>query len=204
MTAESDQRAYVIRVMARTGWNQTDLAQRAGLDPSTLSRFLSGHRPGRALRASTIRKIEAITGIAFTGGDEPAGPAGSGFAEAEAEPLAVPSQGPLQEIVAALSRGRVNIDPWTLKSRALDGAGFRPGDILLVALGETPVAGDVVCAQIYDWAKGKAETVFRLFQPPYLVAATSEAGLLRPFVVDDSRVIVKGVVVNAIRGRTGS
>jgi SOS-response transcriptional repressor LexA len=101
----------------------------------------------------------------------------------------------------ALAQGHGNLDPWTLKSRALESAGYLPGDILLVALGETPVAGDIVCAQIYDWNAGKAQTVFRLFQPPYLIAATTEASLLRPHVVDDEKVVIKGVVMNSLRGR---
>ncbi|MGH6907913.1 MAG: hypothetical protein ACREDX_08660, partial [Aestuariivirga sp.] len=93
------------------------------------------------------------------------------------------------------------IDAWTLNSRALEGAGYRPGDILLVALDETPAAGDVVCAQIYDWVKAKAETVFRIFQPPYLVAATSDPQLMRPHLVDDAAVAIKGVVLQSLRGR---
>ncbi|MGH6907974.1 MAG: helix-turn-helix domain-containing protein, partial [Aestuariivirga sp.] len=165
MTQEDDQRAYLTSVLERTGWNQTELANRAGLDPSTLSRFLVGGREGHALRPGTIRKIEAVTGLVWSpgGGIEPgAAPASQGFAEEEALPFQVSPQSPLHGVIAALKQGRTNIDAWTLHSRALEGAGYRPGDILLVALDETPAAGDVVCAQIYDWVKAKAETVFRI------------------------------------------
>jgi transcriptional regulator with XRE-family HTH domain len=204
MTQEDEQRTFIAQVLERTGWNQTELAQRAGLDPSTLSRFLSGGREGHALRQNTIRKIETASGLACAagGGIELAAlPAAQGFTEAEALPLQVPAHGPLNAIIAALGQGRINIDPWTLQSRALEGAGYRPGDILLVALGETPNAGDVVCAQIYDWTKGRAETVFRIFQPPYLVAATSDPQLMRPHLVDDGAVAIKGVVLQSLRGR---
>ena len=199
MTQEDDQRTYLASVMERTGWNQTELAQRAGLDPSTLSRFLSGGREGHALRQGTIRKIELASGLAASGGI--VAPAAQGFAESEASPFEVSTQSPFNAIIAALGQGRMNFDPWTLQSRALEGAGYRPGDILLVALDETPTMGDVVCAQIYDWTKGRAETIFRIFQPPYLIAATGDPQLMRPHLVDDGAVIIKGVVLHSLRGR---
>lgn len=203
MPLEDDHRSFIVRIMDLTGWNQTELAQRAGLDPSTLSRFLSSSRSGHALRGSTIRKLEAVSGLSFgSKHDDTADDSGvAGFAEPEAVPLSMAEATPLQQAIAALSQGKSNVDPWTLKSRALEGAGFRPGDILLVALGETPMQGDIVCAQIYDWTKGRAETVFRLFQPPYLVAATADTNLMRPFVVDDGAVTVKGVVLHTLRQR---
>jgi len=201
MSQEDDQRAYLASVMERTGWNQTELAQRAGLDPSTLSRFLTGGREGHALRQATIRKIELASGLTASG-KAVAAPV-QGFAESEASPLEVSAQSPLRAIIAALAQGRRNIDPWTLQSRALEGAGYRPGDILLVALDEIPASGDVVCAQIYDWSKGRAETVFRIFQPPYLIAATGDPQFMRPHLVDDSTVSIKGVVLHSLRGRIG-
>lgn len=200
MPSDLDQRSYISTVLQRTGWSQSELAARAGLDPSTLSRFLSGQRQGHALRPSSIRKIETVSGLAMDGGT-PTGPAG-GFAEAEAAPLAVAERSPLAAIIAALTDGRRNIDPWTLNSRALELSGYRPGDTLLVALGETALAGDVVCAQIYDWPTGKAETMFRIFQPPYLVASTADPALLRPHAVDGQQVQVKGVVIHSLRSRT--
>ena len=202
MSQEDDQRAYLASVMERTGWNQTELAQRAGLDPSTLSRFLTGGREGHALRQATIRKIELASGLTASG-KAMAAPV-QGFAESEASPLEVSAQSHFRAIIAALGQGRRNIDAWTLQSRALEGAGYRPGDVLLVALDEIPASGDVVCAQIYDWSKGRAETVFRIFQPPYLVAATGDPQFLRPHLVDDSAVSIKGVVLHSLRGRTSS
>lgn len=201
MTGETaDQRRYLQDVLARTGWTQTELASRAGLDPSTLSRFLSGQRQGHALRRSTIIKIGKVSGIPAPG-EAPAVEPSEGFAEAEATPLDLASGDVATGAIAALLRGRDNLDPWTLRSRALENAGYLPGDILIVGLNETPVAGDVVCAQVYDWNTSQTETVFRLFQPPYLLAATADPHLLRPHVVDGNRVVIKGVVLNSLRGR---
>ena len=204
MTDVSDQHGYIERVMQRTGWTQTELAARAGLDPSTLSRFLASGGSGRALRATTIRKIEGVSGMMFpnAGAALPGGqPSATGFAEQEAEPLDPGRHAPLRSVIDALVRNGRNVDPWVLRSPALEGAGYRPGDILIVALGETPLAGDVVCAQVYDWTAGRAETVFRLFHPPYLLAASADPALMLPLVVDGMRVVIKGVVTTTIRNR---
>jgi transcriptional regulator with XRE-family HTH domain len=198
MTAEEEQRAYLLGVLAKTGWSQTQLAQRAALDPSTLSRFLGGGRAGHALRASTLAKIAAASGVPLEG-EAPAPLAG--FAEAEATPLRLETRSDIAAIIAGLAAPGRAIDPWTLNSRALESAGYRPGDVLLVALDEVPLLGDVVCAQIYDWAKGGARTVFRLYQPPYLIAATSDPGLMRPFESSDASTAIKGVVIASIRRR---
>lgn len=198
VTSEQEQRDYLKIVLAKTGWTQTQLAQRAGLDPSTLSRFLTGGRDGHALRPSTIAKIAAASGVAVNG---ETAQAPAGFAEAEAAPLDISHRDDLGAVVAGLATPGRAIDPWVLNSRALENAGYRPGDILLVALDEVPLQGDVVCAQIYDWAKGGAQTVFRLYQPPYLVAATADMTLVKPHALGDASVAVKGVVVSSIRGR---
>lgn len=200
---DTDQRAFLERVLARTGWTATELARKAKLDHSTLSRFLTGGREGHALRHSTIRKIELASGLAFMGGLAPEQAAmvsgGEGFAESEATPLALMDvQDPL--LMAAVN-GRNNVDPWLLRSRALENLGYRPGDTLLVELGVTPRQGDIVCAQVYDWQKGNAETVFRSFLPPYLVAQTGDVRLQRPMLVDDHHVVIKGVVTLSFRQR---
>ena len=206
MSESAEQRRYLLDVMQRTGWSQTELAARARLDPSTLSRFLLGQREGRAMRASSIRKIEQVSGLGFESGQplpSAAQTLAEGLSEPDALPLDVPARSHLEAIIAALSQRGRNVDPWSLRGRALENAGYRPGDILLVALGETALAGDVVCAQVYDWPSGKAETVFRIFQPPYLLAASSDPTLMRPLVLDGETVEIKGVVINSIRDRGG-
>lgn len=201
MKDDDEQRAYLQRVLATTGWTQTQLAQRAGLDPSTLSRFLTAEREGHALRASTLAKIAAASGVSLSS-DQPA--ATAGFAESEAAPLVPAEGGQLSRMIASMAAPGRAIDPWSLASRALENAGYRPGDVLLVALDETPLPGDIVCAQVYDWHKGGAQTLFRLYQPPYLVAATNDPALMRPFASNDGSVAIKGVVVASVRGRNAS
>lgn len=199
---DRDQRDFLQRVLQRSGWTATELARKAKLDHSTLSRFLAGGREGHALRHSTIRKIEIASGLAFLGAVAPdAGRARplEGFGESEATPITLAEIA--DPLLAAAVNGRNSADPWLLRSRALENLGYRPGDTLIVELGVKPQPGDIVCAQIYDWQKGGAETVFRSFQPPYLVAQTGDERLLRPMLVDDTNVVIKGVVTLSFRHR---
>ncbi len=50
-----------------------------------------------------------------------------------------------------------------------------PGDILKIDMRLKPRQGDAVIAQIYD-GYGNAETVFRIFSDPYLIARSFRSG----------------------------
>lgn len=201
MQEKPDHHRYIHEVLRRTGWTQTELAKRAGLDPSTLSRFLGNPEGGQSLRASTLRRIETVTGLPFGNAAAERPAAEPGFAEAEASPVDGQSSDVVALVLAQLSGSSTNIDAWQLNSRALELAGHKPGDFLFVRLGETPLRGDVVCAQIYDWTRNKAETVFRLFEPPYLVSATTDPALFAPHAISSDSVVVKGVVLHSLRSR---
>ena len=97
--------------------------------------------------------------------------------------------------IKALIGGRKAVDSCTIRTRALECIGYVPGDIVIVELGRPPAPGDVVCAQVYDWGRSEPETVLRIYEPPVLVSATLDEQLRRPLVVDNVRVIIKGVVL---------
>jgi transcriptional regulator with XRE-family HTH domain len=198
MSTAADQHKFIQDVLAKTGWSQTDLAHRAGLDPSTLSRFLTKGREDHALRASSMQRIATASGVPF-GDIAPA--TENGLAESEAAPFVFRAEDPRTTALRLLSSNRQDVDAWTLTSRALENIGYRPGDILLVGLNENPVPGDIVCAQIYDWTKGQAETIFRLYQPPALIGSSNDPDLLKPFLLGDNAVAIKGVVLHTLRSR---
>jgi transcriptional regulator with XRE-family HTH domain len=195
MNETREHHAFIAKVMAKTGWSQSDLAARAGIDPSTLSRFLS---KGRELRLTTIQRIAIASGVSF--GDEPL-PQSQGLSEGEALPYEFIAQDRRAVAIRLLCEQHENCDAWILKSRALESLGHMPGDVMIVGLNETPHIGDIICAQIYDWNKGGAETVFRIYQPPALIAATQDASLLKPYLLDDNTVVIKGVVLHSLRSR---
>ncbi len=198
MAERPDQRSYIRDVLSRTGLNQTELAKRAGLDPSTLSRFLSS-QGGTTLRSTTISRIEQVTGLPFGDASKSASRTLPGLAESEALPLGAGASDLVTLMLEHLRTNHGSIDAWTLQSRALELGGYRPGDTLFVKLGANPLKGDVVCAQIYDWTAARTQTVFRIFDPPYLISATSDPALFAPFRLDDDRVAVKGVVLHSLR-----
>ncbi len=126
MSDDPSHRAFLLRVLTTTGLTQTQLAHRAGLDPSTLSRFLSEGREGHTLRANTLRKIELATGVPL---DESAAPPQPGFAESEAAPLLVDSESPLNASLRSSPHPAPTSTPGPctvprLKARAIAAATF--------------------------------------------------------------------------------
>lgn len=201
-SSKEEQVAYVRRVLQLTGWSPTVLAKRAGLDPSTLSRFLANEREGHALRQSSMQRIgELIGGAELASATKSSSNAEHGFSENEAS-LTILVPGTDEEAtVNALRLRHQNVDAWTLNNRSLELAGFRPGDILIVSLSTLPMVGDVVCAQVYDWSNSRAETMFRIYQPPFLIAATTDLNLMKPRFADDGSTTIKGVVLHSLRAR---
>lgn len=191
-----EQRAWLRGVLAQTGLAPTALAQKAKVAQPTITTFLNKPDVSHALSARTISKIEAATGLRYGPDPRPAG-----FRESEATPFESPKGNDELAFLDGVGSGANGIDKWMLRSRALETAGYQPGDVLIVDLNREPRPGDVVCAQLYDWARAKAETVFRLWEPPYLAPATHDAALRKIFVVDNENVIIKGVVIASVRGR---
>jgi hypothetical protein len=185
-------------VLARTGKTDSGLAKAAGQSENVLTRFRS--RDGATLSSLTIRLITELTGL--PGPESYKLPNLSGFSE---ETIRYEHQGstsdPIQRMIAQAIEGRPNASPWLLKSRALEAVGYFPGDILIADQSVSPMAGDVVCAQIYDIKGMTAETVFRLFEPPYLIAASSDASLRKPQLIDNERVLVMATVTETFRPR---
>jgi transcriptional regulator with XRE-family HTH domain len=191
---------WLAQALEKTGQTPSALARHAGLATTTLTRFLND-------RDAPMLSLRSIAKIAHVSGMQPAGlPVSTGqprgLAEAEAEPYAA-SDDRIDRAVAALINGRNATDPWMLKTRAIEARGYLPGDIVIVDLNRKPEKNDIVCAQVYQWNAGKAETIWRLFDPPYLIAACFDPALAeqlqRPLLVDNDRVLIKGVVTSCLR-----
>lgn len=197
-------RLWLRHVCDVIGLAPTTLAKRINIAPSTLTRPLAEGEDGiSTLHAETISKIVAATGIGPPGTDAmPPGRSLVGFRE-DAAPFSPDNSDPLASAVRSLIAGRNGVDPWTIKTRALELAGYLPGDVVLIDLNATPRPGNAVCAQIYDWSKMRGETVMRVFQRAapvdLLVARSLDPAFDQPVVVDGERVIVKGVIIAMLR-----
>ena len=191
------QRLWLDRVLAELGVTRAELARRIEVDPSTLTKFVNS-RTGAALSVRVQEAIEQASGIPFAAENAEDWRPRS-MREPEADPYKASGvSDPVEAAIAAMREGRNAVDAWVLRTRGLEEIGYLEGDIVLVDLNEAPAAGDVVCAQIY--APGmRAETVFRIYEKPWLVGAGPDSR--RPIVVDDDHVVIKGVVIALVRPR---
>lgn len=200
-----DQKAWLGGILEITGWTLTELARRSKVHQTTLTRFWNDDLGKSTLSARTVSMLAETTGYEPYARPDPARRrAGAPIPIGDGEPL--PGEpdilrGDIDAAVRAVIAGRNEMFPWLIKTRALEGVGYVPGDVAIVDTMAKPRRGDAVCAQVYDWPAGRAETVLRLFEPPYLVAATSDPTLLRPHYVDDEKVVIKGVVTGLFRPR---
>lgn len=200
--ARRRQITWINAILEHRGWNQTRLASEAGIDPSTLSRFMNDRNNKAQLQTNSIERIARVGGIPPY--EAAPAPRVAGLAESEAEPMTWPdnpfSGEPFDIALNSLRKARNGLDPWIMKSRALELEGYLPGDVVLVDLNEVARRGDAVCAQVYD-RNGKAETVFRIYEHPFLVSASTDQSTRRPLLVDNATVMIRGVVAASLRRR---
>ena len=193
----SDQRTWLEGLLARFRLTPTELARRADLNPSTLTRFLQpGGRDGHELSARTVRKIEQALNLSAENEQHAFAP---GFAESEAKHLQSLDSltADVRAAALALKAGRNGVDLWEIRSDTLEGIRLHQGDIAVVDMNVTPDARDRVCVQIYDHSRGTAKTVFRLYEPPFLLAGGTD----RPEIADGRNVAIVGVVVASLSPR---
>lgn len=198
-TSKEEQVAWVKAVQMHMGISLTELARRARIAPSTLQRPVNDAEYHGMISGRTMAAVAAVAGLNVM--EFPARM--RGLAEADATPFTYDDRNDaadnLNRAVRELVRGRNGRDPWVMRSYALEMAGVLPGDIMILDMNRQAKPRDIVCAQIYDWSGSKSETVFRLFDPPYLMTHSIRTGIEKPVAVDNATVIIKGVVVAVLR-----
>lgn len=190
------QLAWLENIINSSGLTLTDVARRAKLNPSTLTRFRAKDDGGHTLTARTVQKIEEATGVpAYEQRTKVR--AVSVLSEGEATPFVFDEKTNdlMIEALRSVVQRSNSIDLWILKTSALAGVGYQEGDVIIVDRDALPRPGDAVCAQRYDWRRGTAETIFRVFRTPYLLTAHIAGEPGQPDVVDDETVAIKGVIV---------
>jgi hypothetical protein len=198
--ARAAAREWLLAVKKQTGWTWTQIAKASGVSQSTLVKAIDTNRPF-VLSTKTIAKISAATGIApperLAGMPVSRAP---GLAETEAVPYDAAGALPeLKSLVDGYIRGRPNLVAWELKTRALELAGYLPGDIVVIDMNERAQRKDIVCAQVYNYDRGTAATIWRRYEQPYLVAASADPELARPERDDSAKIM--GVVLMSFRPR---
>lgn len=196
--ARRKQMAWVEAILDHRKWRASRLAKEAGIDQSTISKFLNDPLNAAQLNTLSVEKIARVGGIPPYQ-SAPINPP-RGLAETEATLYEGDPASGLQFALEALKAGKNGINTWLLHSRALENAGYVPGDILVVDLNASPAPGDAVYAEVFDRV-GRPEAVMRLYEDPFLVAASLDRDFMRPLLVDNDRVVVRGVVIASVRPR---
>jgi transcriptional regulator with XRE-family HTH domain len=191
-------RTWLRGILASTGWTPTELARRARVAQTTLTRFLNDADHAHDLSRRTIAAIASAARLPQPGIVPERRP---GFAESDATPFAAASDGVTEAMVRHAIAGAPGVNPWVMGSRALELAGYLPGDVLVIDLNAEPRSRDAVCAQVYAPTGMSAETVMRIWQPPFLVAASMDERFGRPILVDNDLVVIRGVIVAGVRPR---
>lgn len=191
-------RAWIHRVLDQTSWTPHRLAREARVGVATISRALDANSTS-TISTRTIEKIVRATGIAAPTG------IGMGANSAKATGFAEPEAIYVPEMSDELSplRPAEHQAVWQIGTRGIELAGYHMGDYVLVDPETSPLVRDVVCVQLYDLQRGTAETVFRVYEPPYVVTETADPTARRkPVAIDNERAAIWGVVVKSLRLRT--
>jgi len=193
---------WVQNILDESGLSATELAKRATIATSTITRMFEPDWSGR-MRDTTIK---AIAEAANTRPPGAVLPEPKGFEDSKAEayvaPDALAASSPTMQSLSGKDGAAVTM--LILQSDSLTGAGLLPGDRLIVDLNKTPRAGDVVVAQSYDWRHGTAETIVRIYEPPYLISHSLAPRPQKPLMVDNDAIIIKGVVIHQARDLAGA
>jgi transposase-like protein len=196
------QRAWLDQVVAKTGRTLSEIARDGDINPSTLTRFRNNTHHAGTLSAPTMAAVSAVTGIPLPQEVSAAAPtARAGFAEGEAALWeAEDTHDPVAAAIAAMTGNLLHKVAWQLRSEALLHESYRPGDILIVNLNAAPKPGDIVLVQLYDWRnRAGTETVFRFYEPPFLIASGPVEAAKKPRLINTDEVGIKGVVEAMLR-----
>lgn len=192
-------RAWLRSVLDQTGMTASALARQIGTSTTTLTRVLNDAAAKHVLSMRTIDAIVRSTGLPGPA----AGPTDAArMPEGEIDGLPVnPQTGDVRidEAVRYICAAENGLMPYRLNTRALEGMGYLPGDLVIVDLNAIADQGDVVLARIAS----RQQDILRVFAKPYLIACAIDRVARAPLVVDDQQVSISGVVVAMFRPRRG-
>lgn len=198
------QKSYLDYVLARDPKHRTlsAIAREGGINHTTLTRFMNAAGHDAPLDSLTIQRVAEVTGI------RP--PPELGLIA----PLQLAEEGEryhsgdgdlaLDHAVQALIGGRNSAFASWLRTDALEGAGFHSGDLVIVDQNTTPRANDAVCATVISRSRSEAETIYRVYVPPFLVAANTDPAMRKPLTVDGEYVVIMGVVTERLWRRSAA
>lgn len=196
------QRAYLRDTFKELGISPSGAAVQLELSPSTFTRFMKlPETSEKTLSARTIARVEELR---QANSDSPIPTSAQGvWGTLHEEAVLLIQTHPdadhdLMQAIQMLIGDRTGIAPWVIQTRALELEGFMPGDIVLVDENASPKPGDAVYA-VADARSSRPETLMRQYQlvggVNLLVARTMDPRPPVSLVVDNSRVVIRGVLL---------
>ncbi len=186
---------------------------------SVTSQAVSQWERNEPVSFANLSKISEFTGASFdwlrTGAGSPPAPGASQIdtsAPAPQHPHSVheeavpysPERAPrsLRDAIEFFQKDRPDTHAFIVKSNVLGAANIQPGDVVVMdrSLADFAKAGDVVRAQVLDDVGG-ATTIFRIFQPPYLVTGKEPLSDAPGEHVDGENVQIVAVMTELVRMR---
>lgn len=184
-------REWIASILAKNNINKSELARRAGLSHSTLSRATTDDSYKINFRADTIWRLAEVGGIrppAIISGDSANA---TGMSEPEASPY-------LGQQPRELS---TNQSIWTVNTNVLASVGLMQGDKVILDQSIKPRSHDVVMVQNYDHQQGTAETMLRIFDAGFAVTPLYLVDRSPKLWIDGNNVVAMGVIVESWRTR---
>lgn len=184
-------RAWLVELSRKYDVKPPEIAARSLVHKATVFRMLDPN-------SKVTPTLDSVHAIASAFNEVmPTGDTGAiGFHEGDAVPYDAPD-----DADALLAPQNANQSVWTVRNRALELAGYLPGDLVLLDQAAAARPGDVVMAQIYDFARGTAETRLRRYDGLFLSVRTLDPALVdeRPIAADGERAIIMGRIVRMVR-----
>lgn len=186
--------------LKKPGKTKSGLAKALGRQPSAVTALLSGERELKAREIPIIEQYLEINGAAQK--EHRAGNAVRSTSTGEADLVDVECvedaklRAALKALMRSYRRGRVEV--WELKTDAMEGAGYREGDYLIVDLGaDYRQPGTVVLALQRPSAGAPPCAMVRAYFPPILFSIRENP--YPPLTVDNEKIIIKGVVTRRLK-----
>lgn len=183
-------RSWIEQIEDRFRVSKQQIAERAGFHHATIYRWFNNARSDTP-SAANLRKIANAFDVPLPADNQ------------ALHTVADRSDAVRVEENARLSTDTTNDqDKWRVNTRALELAGYLPGDVVTIDRHEKPRTGDVVLAQVYNLETAEDEIRLRVFEAPYLTTRTmDQQAIERPLYVDGERVMILGIVVRVVRIR---
>ncbi len=194
---------WLKQALANTGLKASPFAEKAGVAPATLTKFLKTPdlvTPPSDRIMKTLAEAHDLSGFGYEGDNNL-----NGFQEEGSHPLSPADVGEeeyhrLTQLTNNPSSGNFHV----IEGNGLENLHIKHGDIVFVDHNRTPKENDIVCLSLRDEENFTAKTIFRLYVPSgsvtACITATNDPSIQNKVIfVDGINVKIYGVVEKILR-----